>query len=70
MVMVSDIIKAGLHHCTGGVAFRKVTDCMRLQFVRNPYKFKSREKSGSRWWMLKIRVSALKSAGWNFTKFG
>ena len=36
--MVSDIIisQAGLHHCTGGVAFRKVADCMRLQYARIP----------------------------------
>ena len=44
----SVIIKAVLHHCTGGVAFRKVVNCR----------------------MLKMCVSALKSEGWNFAKFG
>ena len=49
MVMVSDIIiKAGMHHCTGGVAFLKVVNCRRLQHVRIPYKFKSMVKSGCR----------------------
>ena len=41
------ISEAGLHRCTGGVAFRKVTD----------------------WRMLKMCVSALKSAGWDLLKF-
>ena len=40
--------EAGLHRCTGGVAFRKVVNHR----------------------MLKIRISDLKSEGWNFTKFG
>ena len=34
MVLFSGIIiQSGLHRCTGGVAFRKVVNCKKLQFV-------------------------------------
>ena len=50
MVWWSVIIinEAGLHRCTGGVAFRKVVNCWRMKLVQILHKFKSMAKSGCR----------------------
>lgn len=63
------INEAGLHRCTGGVAFRKVTDGERQGGTGMGQHPEHAVWSEGGKEVLKMCVSALKSACWNFAKF-